>query len=176
MAHVLASTDMRFRVMFGRLVRSGFNLDSTLSKMARELGELPQAELVASLRARAGFRFVPPGAKPINLMADTVVHSQDIRRPLGMRCSVEASTLLAAASFLAVNNFNCKSATQTWMARALRCWPLAVQTVCRSPQRLAGRNGQSEPLLLASLERRWASESFALGEQLSRGTQRHGRP
>jgi uncharacterized protein (TIGR03083 family) len=111
-AHVLASTDMRFRVMFGRLVKSGFNLDSTLSKQARGLGELPQAELVGSLRARADFRFVPPGAKPTNLMADTVVHSQDVRRPLGVPCSVEASTLLAAASFLAVNNFNCKSATR----------------------------------------------------------------
>ena len=96
-AHVLASTDMRFRLMFGRLVKSGFSLDRTLSKQARELGELPQAELVGSLRARADFRFVPPGAKPTNLMADTVVHSQDIRRPLGIPCGVEASTLLVAA-------------------------------------------------------------------------------
>jgi uncharacterized protein (TIGR03083 family) len=111
-AHVLASTDMRFTVMFGRLVKSGFNLDRTLSKQARELGELPQAELVGSLRARADFRFVPPGAKPTNLMADTVIHSQDIKRPLGMPCTVESSTLLCAASFLAVNNFNCKSATR----------------------------------------------------------------
>ncbi len=95
-AHMLASTDMRFQVMFGRLLKSGFNIDRTLSKQARELGELPPAELVTALRARADFRFTPPGAKPANLMADTVIHSQDIRRPPGLPCAVEPSTMTAA--------------------------------------------------------------------------------
>jgi uncharacterized protein (TIGR03083 family) len=111
-AHMVASTDMRFQVMFGRLLKSGFNIDRTLSKQARALGELPPAELVTALRAHADFRFTPPGARPANLMADTVIHSQDIRRPLGLPCTVEPSTMTAAASFLAINNFNCKSATR----------------------------------------------------------------
>jgi uncharacterized protein (TIGR03083 family) len=109
LAHMLASTDLRLHVMFGRLVRSGFNVPRALGRQAREIGGRPPTDIVSVLRDRAGFRFLPPGAKPMNLMADTVIHGQDVRRPLGMPCTVDPSTLLAAVDFLAVNNFNCKS-------------------------------------------------------------------
>lgn len=110
LAHLVASTDMRLAVMFGRLLRNGFNVDRTLSQQAREMGQRPPQELLPELRERAASRHTPPGAKPINLMSDCVMHSQDIRRPLGLPCTIDPATLRAAADFLATNDFNCRSA------------------------------------------------------------------
>ena len=110
LAHLVASTDMRLVVMLGRLLRNRFNVDRTLSAQAREMGRRPPQELLRDLRERAASRFTPPGAKPINLMSDCVMHSQDIRRPLGMPCTVDPRTLRAAADLLATNDFNCRSA------------------------------------------------------------------
>jgi hypothetical protein len=42
-------------------------------------------------------------------MADTVIHGQDVRRPLGLPCTADPSTILAAVDFLTVNNVNCNS-------------------------------------------------------------------
>lgn len=38
------------------------------------------------------------------------MHSQDIRRPLGLPCTIDPATLRAAANLLASNDFNCRSA------------------------------------------------------------------
>lgn len=38
LGHLVASTDMRLAVMFGRLMRNGFSVDRTLSQQAREMG------------------------------------------------------------------------------------------------------------------------------------------
>ena len=110
LAHVVASTDMRMRLMLGRLLRNGFNVHRTLSAQARELGQRDPQEMLRELRDHAAYRHTPPGAKPINLMSDCVLHGQDIRRPLGMPCTVDPETLRAAADLLATNDFNCGSA------------------------------------------------------------------
>ena len=50
-------------------------------------------EVIAKLREHAENRWTPPGAGPATLCAEIVVHSQDIRRPLGIDCPIPAETI-----------------------------------------------------------------------------------
>ena len=68
----------------GSLVRAGFRLERAIYRDAVERGCAPVADLLASYRAAIPRRSVPPGRRPANVLADLVIHLQDIRRPLGL--------------------------------------------------------------------------------------------
>lgn len=53
-------------------------------RLARQSADRLGARLPQVLRERAGRRFIPPGGTPYFQLADLLVHSQDIRRPLGV--------------------------------------------------------------------------------------------
>lgn len=77
----------------GPLVRAGFRLERVIYRDAVERGCAPVADLLASYRAGIPRRSVPPGRKPANILADLVIHLQDIRRPLGLPWRYDADLL-----------------------------------------------------------------------------------
>ena len=83
--------------MIGAAVKYGFRINTMLDREARRLGASPTTQLVGTLREVAGSHNLPPGTKPANLLADLVIHTQDIRRPLGMPRDIPPERLRSVA-------------------------------------------------------------------------------
>ena len=66
------------------VVRFRGNLARMVDSTAREGARRPTAELVESLRERAGERLKAPVVGPYGPMADTAIHLRDAARPLGL--------------------------------------------------------------------------------------------
>jgi uncharacterized protein (TIGR03083 family) len=77
--------------IFLNFAGSGFNLDKFSARMVGRLtSELSTDAIVESMRASAGSRQVPPGLKPIGVLAEVLVHGGDISR--GVRRPLEFPT------------------------------------------------------------------------------------
>ena len=83
-AHLVEGATMTKAQMLGAAVRYGFRINTMLDREARRLGASPTDELEGALRVAAGNQNLAPGAKPVHVAVDVLVHTQDIRRPLGM--------------------------------------------------------------------------------------------
>ncbi len=94
--HVFAvSRTSKLDVLAG-MIRNGFNVDRWLARDGVAQGHRPRGDLVADLRSHAGSHLLPPMIKPEALLADTLVHAQDIRRPLGLPRDVPPDRLRVA--------------------------------------------------------------------------------
>lgn len=67
-----------------RIAKNLGNFNKAMSQVAKELGQRPTDEIVATIRDHADDRFTPPGNGPEAPLTDWIVHGQDIRRPLGL--------------------------------------------------------------------------------------------
>jgi uncharacterized protein (TIGR03083 family) len=67
-----------------QLFKYGFRLNKLINEEAKKGGQAPTDELRANLRATIGSRVTQPGVKAPGILADEIVHQQDIRRPLGL--------------------------------------------------------------------------------------------
>jgi uncharacterized protein (TIGR03083 family) len=83
-----------------RLVVGGFNFDKTMSQAAKQLAQRPTSALVGTLRAHAETRWTPPGLGPEAPLANIVIHTQDICRPLGIMQSVDGEGARRILDFL----------------------------------------------------------------------------
>ena len=68
--------------MVGGMLKSGFNLNKMLAATAIEEGKSSPQELLNAMREAVSMRNTPPMTKPEDVLADTVIHTQDIRRAL----------------------------------------------------------------------------------------------
>lgn len=67
------------------LLTSGFRITRASLRVSIADGDTRDPrELVADLRRHAGSRKRPPGTTPAGLLAEALVHGQDMRRPLGI--------------------------------------------------------------------------------------------
>src|SRR3954452_16245874 len=82
-AHMTAATKLNGPKFFGKLVGSGFSFDRVQNKgIAAERGAAP-AETLAHFKGQIDSTGRPPG--PVDTMlGETIVHSEDVRRPLGI--------------------------------------------------------------------------------------------
>ncbi|HEX7521134.1 MAG TPA: maleylpyruvate isomerase family mycothiol-dependent enzyme [Acidimicrobiia bacterium] len=87
--------------LIGAMVKSGFRINVMLDRGAREMGALPTPDLMKRMRESAGYQFTAPGVKPIGMLAETVTHSQDIRRPLGKPRQIPEETLRISLDYMA---------------------------------------------------------------------------
>jgi uncharacterized protein (TIGR03083 family) len=69
--------------VLGGMVKHGFNMNKMLAVMAIEEGKHSPEELLKAVRESVALRNTPPMTKPEDVLSDTVIHSQDIRRALG---------------------------------------------------------------------------------------------
>ena len=82
------------------MVRAGGNFDRANDRLARQTAQHWAGRLPTVLRERAHRRFIPPGGTPYFQLADLLVHSQDIRRPLGISHTYDAQDLQDVLSLL----------------------------------------------------------------------------
>jgi uncharacterized protein (TIGR03083 family) len=96
-AHVVMGAEKHsFGSMLVDMAKHGFNFNKAMAKMAVEAGNQPPHDLLKQLREHADARVTPPMSKPIHVLCDVIIHSQDIRRPLGRTRSFPAESLVAA--------------------------------------------------------------------------------
>ena len=99
-AHLNGGGDVHAGSFFLGMVKTGFNFDKLMCSDALRDGAAAPDELLTGLRASIGKHKTPPGAKPFNMLIDTVCHSLDIRRPLGIQRQLPEETLVEVASNL----------------------------------------------------------------------------
>jgi uncharacterized protein (TIGR03083 family) len=80
---VMGSEKLGFGKSISALAKSGFSMNKMISNTAKQLGQQPPEDLLKRLRENAASQTVPPMTKPADLLSDTLIHTQDIRRPLG---------------------------------------------------------------------------------------------
>jgi uncharacterized protein (TIGR03083 family) len=102
-AHMTAATKLNAPKFVGRLVGSGFSFERVQNKgIAAERGSSP-ADTLARFTAQIDSTGRPPG--PVEtMMGETIVHSEDIRRPLGIRHSYPTDTVVRVADFFKGSN------------------------------------------------------------------------
>lgn len=71
----------------------GFRINTMLDREARKDGARPTDELRKDMRASIGMRRKPPGTKPADLVMETIVHQQDVRRAIGSKRDYPADAL-----------------------------------------------------------------------------------
>jgi uncharacterized protein (TIGR03083 family) len=77
--------------MVGGMLKSGFNLNKMLVATALEEGKHSPEELLKAMREAVSMRNAPPMTKPEDVLADSVIHTQDIRRALDAPATVAAA-------------------------------------------------------------------------------------
>lgn len=79
-AHVVGNAEGAFTVRraLPGLLAHRLNVEAWLYDDGRRRGAASPADLVARLRESAGNTFQPPGRKPADVLADVIIHSQDV--------------------------------------------------------------------------------------------------
>jgi uncharacterized protein (TIGR03083 family) len=98
-AHVV-STVMDGTPAFLRLALRRGSLARAIDELARRGAQLPAAEIAASLYRCADRPISPPLFGPVDPLADVLVHSGDIRIPLGLPFQPEPQLAALAMDFL----------------------------------------------------------------------------
>jgi uncharacterized protein (TIGR03083 family) len=80
---IVGSGKLGFAKVLTDLAKSGFSMNKMIARTAIEKGKESPDELLQELREQASTTYTPPMTKPMDMLADTVVHTQDIRRALG---------------------------------------------------------------------------------------------
>jgi uncharacterized protein (TIGR03083 family) len=103
LAHMTAATKLNAPRFVGKLIGSGFRFERVQNKGIRtERGASP-ADTLARFKAQIDSTGRPPG--PVETMlGETIVHSEDIRRPLGVQHSYPTDTVVQVADFFKGSN------------------------------------------------------------------------
>ena len=80
----LTSLDISLPRFALEVLRDRGRVGRTSTRLARDYGRRPVAELVDVLRTGADHEDAPPGIGPMGPMADTCIHLRDIAIPLGL--------------------------------------------------------------------------------------------
>lgn len=99
--HLLMPLETSMPKIMLKMASTGFNFDRANDKLSRDTAATHSTgDLVSGLRANAEKRFKVPGAPVEMPLADAVIHSSDIRRPLGAPPVVPGNRAEAVLDFL----------------------------------------------------------------------------
>ncbi len=103
LAHMSATASMTPASFFGRFAGSGFSFGKVQAKgIASALGASP-ADTLAWFESVSGSTGRPPG--PVDtILGETLVHAEDIRRPLGLAHQYPMEALVRTADFFKGSN------------------------------------------------------------------------
>lgn len=104
-AHLILGTRAKVGGFLVGMVRNGFNFNRTLAKEAVAIGGAPTEQTLGDFRSIISSQGKFPMATPLNVLTDTLVHQQDIRRPLGMARAVPEERAIAVADGLKKTGF-----------------------------------------------------------------------
>ena len=103
LAHMTATARISPASFFPKFIGSGFNFDKLQAKGIQEnLGSTP-ADTLAGFRSAMSRTSGPPGP-PQTLAGETVIHAEDIRRPLGIKREYPMDLVIALADFFKKSN------------------------------------------------------------------------
>ena len=103
LAHMTATAKISPGAFFGKMISSGFSLTKVQEKdIARERGSSP-ADTLANFKSILDSRKSPPGPKD-TWLGEVVVHSSDIRRPLGIDHQFPTDAAVQVADFFKGSN------------------------------------------------------------------------
>jgi uncharacterized protein (TIGR03083 family) len=91
---ILGSSKIKYGKVAVDFVKSRFNLHRMLAAAAIELGREPPEDLLKQLREHAASETRPPMTKAEDMLADTLIHAQDIRRPLHKPRAIPAERVI----------------------------------------------------------------------------------
>jgi uncharacterized protein (TIGR03083 family) len=102
-AHMTATAKITPASFLPKLAGSGFSFNRMQAKdIARERGDSP-ASTLAGFEAIVSSRKRPPGP-PDTMLSEVIIHSEDIRRPLGIRHDYPTDAVVRVASFYKGSN------------------------------------------------------------------------
>jgi uncharacterized protein (TIGR03083 family) len=87
------------------MVKNGGSFNRFVAREGIANGNADPAALLAEFEANASSRKHPPGAPTVVMLADTLCHAQDIRRPLGLEHQYSDEVLDAVANVMKVAGF-----------------------------------------------------------------------
>jgi uncharacterized protein (TIGR03083 family) len=103
-AHIVGGAEQTPANFAKRMVASGMRFNKMIDHDARKLGAVPTAEIVRRLQDRITTTNGPPG--PVGTMlGEIVVHSEDIRQPLGMQAAINPQAIEACLANFSKANF-----------------------------------------------------------------------
>lgn len=100
LGHVTAFVENPLPKFMGIVAMSGFNFDKATLKMAKTQSDRPIADVLASLRSKADQGSPMPMFPEELTMTDTAIHTQDVRRPLGLAGELSPDLLRTSLDFL----------------------------------------------------------------------------
>ncbi len=99
LAHLTSFVETGLFGFFGHMIKNRFDFDKVSVSMTNELSAWSTADLIASLRANAA-KSAPLPMFPEQLtVSDAAIHTQDVRRPLGLPGSLDEEVLRTALVF-----------------------------------------------------------------------------
>jgi uncharacterized protein (TIGR03083 family) len=103
LAHMTATASMTPGKFFPKMIASGFSFDKVQDKgIAAERGA-SGAETLSRFQAVIGSEKKPPGPKD-TVLGETIIHADDIRRPLGLQRTYPDDALVEVADFYKGSN------------------------------------------------------------------------
>lgn len=100
LGHLTSFVDIGLGPFLLNMARHRFDYDAAADTMARKMAERPVDELVATLRANAEKRAWLPMFPEEMTVTDVVVHTQDVRRGVGLGGAPDEDLLRTALEFL----------------------------------------------------------------------------
>jgi uncharacterized protein (TIGR03083 family) len=102
-AHIIATAEMTPPKFFGKMIGNGFDFQKmTAKEIADKREDSPAAEL-KHFRAVRDRTSSPPGPKT-SWLGEVIVHSEDVRRPLGLSRTYPMEAVVAVADFYKGSN------------------------------------------------------------------------
>jgi uncharacterized protein (TIGR03083 family) len=103
LAHMTAAGDTSPPKWFVKFAGTGFKFDTLINNEIKRVSDGGPAQTLARFRAVAGSNGHPPG--PVDTwLGETIVHAEDIRRPLGITHSYPLEAVTRVAEFYTGSN------------------------------------------------------------------------
>ncbi len=103
LGHLTSFVDIGLGTFFANMARHRFNYDAAADTMAARMAERPVDDLVATLRAKAEKKAWLPIFPEMLTVADAVIHTQDVRRGVGLDDRPEDDLLRDSLDFMATD-------------------------------------------------------------------------
>jgi len=102
-AHMTGTAKISPGSFFGKIISSGFSLKKLQEKDIAELKGTAPADTLANFKAEVNSSKHPPGPTD-TWLGEVIVHSEDVRRPLGIKHEYPVDALTRVADFYKGSN------------------------------------------------------------------------
>jgi uncharacterized protein (TIGR03083 family) len=103
--HMVSETTMTIPKVLKGVIAAGLRINRFIARDGRDRGSRPIPALVEDFRAAIPTRTHLPGLSSLSMLEDIIVHSLDIRRPLGRAHTVPEGRLNLVATDLWTSHF-----------------------------------------------------------------------